>query len=520
LTNSLSEKSYSILSKRKVKVESILEILAVSAIIFTISVFLWIALSENEAPPGVDPGNWLSFAKQLFGEYEKLAESDYPPVLPFLLRLFMVFFNDVLSVKLLGIIIFSFQFIPAYLIAKRMTGRIVGGAIAITFVFSAYSLETVAYGGYSLILGFSFMMMSLYEYTKISGNGFSSNWKKFVITSIWISLLVGTHHLSIILFLVILLVFIISRIFFGSNSKQKNLFRELHQLKYILVFSVILSLAFLPTYYEILTSFKTDPFGPQGFSMSDGIDKIFSYLFKDISYLYTGLFALTIFAIIHPSIKTRTDDKLVIISILVASFSLFTILSEIRFLYLINFAILLGFAVLIKSSGDRILSENKKVVAIVVTILIFFAIVVSSTQNFSDSIEAYHTITPDILTAFSWMKNCSPNDIIIVSEPSSRGYYYSWWIEGVAEKPAVSFGDIKWLNYEQEIEYGKLANYIIGRGSANELHYEMVKNNMQIIFLDKNSHYDAGFLKYEHRLKTLFENEGVLILGFNVTKKC
>jgi len=519
LTNSLLEKSSSNLSLRKINVESILEILAVSAIIITISLFLWDALSENEAPPGMDPGNWLSFAKQLFGEYETLAESSYPPVLPFLLRLFMVFFNDVLAVKLLGVIIFSFQFIPAYLIAKRMTGRIVGGAVAITFVFSGYSLETYAYGGYSLILGVSFLMMSLYEYTKISGNGFS-NWKQFVTTSIWISLLVGTHHLSLILFLFILLVFIICRIFVGTNSMQKNLFRELHRLKYVLVFSVILSLAFLPTYYEILTSFKTDPFGPQGFSKSTDINQLLAYIFKDNSYLYTGLFALTIFAIIHPSIKIRTEDKSVVISILVASFSLFIILSEIRFLYLINFAILLGFAVMIKSSGDRILSESKKVAAIVITILIFFAIVAYSIEYFPETFGFYLPLTANHLNALSWIKNCSPNDIIVISEPNYSGSYISWWIEGVAEKPAVSFGDIRWLNYEREIEYAQLANYVISRESANELHHEMVKNKMQIIFLDKNSNYDVRLLNYEHGLKTLFENEGTLILGYNVTEKC
>ena len=72
---------------------------------------LW-QLSEGEAPPGADPGNWLAFAYELTGEQVKAAEAAAPPLVPALLLTLMAIASPLLALKIVAVFAATFTAVP------------------------------------------------------------------------------------------------------------------------------------------------------------------------------------------------------------------------------------------------------------------------------------------------------------------------------------------------------------------------------------------------------------------------
>jgi hypothetical protein len=68
-------------------------LLILFVLLIAISVYRWILLSGQAAPPGSDGGNWLAFSSELFGAKVRAADAAYPPLFPLLLRFTLLFFS-------------------------------------------------------------------------------------------------------------------------------------------------------------------------------------------------------------------------------------------------------------------------------------------------------------------------------------------------------------------------------------------------------------------------------------------
>src|SRR6266849_7439667 len=63
----------------------------------------FVQLSVSDAPPGADGGDWLAFAYQFSGVYNRAADVVSPPVVPLLIWLLTAFVSPLIALKLVAV---------------------------------------------------------------------------------------------------------------------------------------------------------------------------------------------------------------------------------------------------------------------------------------------------------------------------------------------------------------------------------------------------------------------------------
>lgn len=498
---------------------AVIEFSYIITIVVVVFAFEWSILSVAVAPPGSDGGNWLAFTKQLFGMKIKAGTTTYPPVMLIILRFFMGFFEDATAVKVLGIVTSSTQFIPIYLLTKRMTNPIIASVAGLTFIFASYQFETLAYGGYSLMLATTFILMALHSYIKIVSNAEERqqtiSWRRLAIPAIFAALVFGTSHLA---FILLASIFIVYNIILIITQREMRIYFTIMR-KFIMV-TMLFSIPIIPFYVTILANFQSNPFGPQGFS-SDNWIQTFDYIFREPRLFWYSLFGLAGLAIMYPTPKPHCiQSRAIILSLGVASIGLFILLSEVRFLYFVIILTVMGAALslytLSKAYNSRVIQA-----AIHFAIIMSLYIPVSFGQPFLiQAMNFYRAVDDDALNVIDWVKHCLPKDTMIISTSRANGILYAWWIEGLAERPVAMASDPKWLNFKDEIANAEIANSILSQASPDALHTAMIENDMQLIMTDKAIAHQYQAFTYENGLDVLYESQHIAVYGYNITSTC
>ena len=177
------------------------------------------------APSGSDPGNWLTFAKELTGAQIRLADWSYPPLVLSFLRVLLALIDPIGALKVVGftcwiflafsffvVLKLSFHQIPFYLLI----------CVGLLFALVGFHGEIFAFGGYPQILGLSFIIQSVY---------FANEWiggevKNLVFATLFTQLVVYTHHLMAAILMVIITILFVWR-FMNAEGNRKEILRRM-----------------------------------------------------------------------------------------------------------------------------------------------------------------------------------------------------------------------------------------------------------------------------------------------------
>ncbi|MFQ5860789.1 MAG: hypothetical protein ACE5IG_04465, partial [Dehalococcoidia bacterium] len=230
-------------------------------------------LTRAGAPSGSDPGNWLAFSHELFGERVKAAAATYPPVAPALVKWLSLFFPPLVSVSILGAATSVLIGIPFFLLVHQRAGILWALLFTPGVLFLGYSMEMLAWGGYPQLLSQALLLFTLYWL----GKGLLENRRLFlVLGAASASLSVGTSTFGV----VFLGVAVPLSLLFLVTQERLHVRKVALQVGVWGALVVGMSLVFLPFYLNTIELQEGRAWNPHGYSLATS-PAAFAYVFQE-----------------------------------------------------------------------------------------------------------------------------------------------------------------------------------------------------------------------------------------------
>jgi len=472
----------------------------------------------NNAPPGSDGGQWLAFGYQLFGgERIKAGFQDYPPLIPFLVRVISTG-DGLLTLKLLGIASSVAVCVPVYLLLRTSLFPWLAALLSLAAAFTPYQSEVLSFGGYPQLLGTSFLMLTVFFLSQGLNTG-KNKW--FLAASL---ATVGTVSSNVLPTMVlamsgtlILLMWSYKLRLTGANVLSARL-RSV-ALWWILP-SIILCLPFSGSYLAYLSSAERSPANPQALTLLNVMHWLSrAWLWEFI--LWVTLF-LTAFALLLFNFRWTYSRNPVLfttaVAVLVSGFIGLFIIRELRFGEYIEMGMVLILGLLLNmlvtflsrpSARRRLFAMT--LTAVVVTVLIIGGI------GLRRSIIAYYwydVIDSDVFPALEWLRDNRIPGSKVAATGAFHGHNYGWWIEGYAHLQTYMAGDAFLFIDNKERDQVALTHHLLMEDiSPWEVAGIARAEGIRFLFLDRrvlerplDSFVEAGFT-------IEFENSSIVVMS-------
>jgi len=428
-------------------------------------VVYFVGLSSNKAPPGCDYGNYLTQVEILRGNDLRGWGLRHNPVFFVLLDIFLRIFEEFTALKIVASLVFAISAIPFFLLARKLSGnRLVAVICTWLFVFFISNSEMISWGGNPNILGFSFMLLTLFFFVDLMNEPSKKN---LLLSGFFLSLVAGTHILVAIYFLFSIVIYFIA---ITWANKEINKVR-VKSLFLMLVVTGVLSLPYLSFYI----SFFSNSSQMAGFSLlSLQIPQItFSSILALGEYqsffVVAIVFVLGLFALSKYVKEEHKNNGLLLCSLFMSPLILALVTSHpIRWVYFLPVPLILCFGIYLKELFIDIKNSKNtiRLLAICFIAIIGFQTTVMTFYHLQAATEVYQFIENDEIDALNWIKaNTAPSATIATSghpkgDIGGGGNSYSWWIEGYSNRVCISSGDLKYYSYQREQDQVSVANLI------------------------------------------------------------
>jgi len=465
--------------------------------IICLAIFLdrFLLINAYNAPPGADPGNWLTFAWELGGKSIKLADWSYPPLLPIILRVLLELFSPMTSLKLLGLISWSIMGCAFFFILrvsfKNLPIYVLLG-ISLLFTLAGYHGEIFAWGGYPQLLSTSFLLIAVPATACWLKTG---DLKWGFVGVIFTIGVIYTHHLITSMIPILLIIVGIWQILFVTNKvERKEIVKK--GLIYICVVGILLIPA-IPIYWHywrLLGVFPTNAnqFGPSSVLL------MFQYVFQDSLGVWL---LLLVSAIIISFINPKNPMHSTIFAFILGPLIMVTIFWEVRFLPLLLVGIGYGVISIYQITWNNPKSDLSIMLWRGATTILLAVMLLSILPNahnwFIQASEHYRVVDNGTYDGLTWLRDHSqPGDIVAASQwdPTLIG----WWIEGYSERPCLYVSDMRWLFFQQEREYAAIANTLFSETTTSEQFIEIIQSQDIRWILVNNQYQTRPILSADH----------------------
>ncbi len=465
--------------------------IAFCAAVLTLASLRLAGLSDAQAPPGADGGNWLAYARDLFGDHVKAAAAIYPPVLPFLLRLLLILLPPLEALKVLGVASWALMAVPLFLVLRRDLNPVISMVLALAFVMAGYQAEIQAFGGYPDLLGTAFLLFSLYWLGPALRD---RNKQALLLSAIAGSLAIGTHQGAAAQLVVA------SFIFAGYFALQRPVVWRAVAARFArwAVATTALSLVFAPFYIRMILLLDRNPNNPQGYSLTS-INDALAYALSEHHLLWLTL-AAAAFAAPLLVIRFRRDSLLAptAASLLLTPLLLFAVTGEVRNFQLMEAGIIVSLGLIASSviASFRAVSATWRwatwlgwpTLAVGAACLAIAVPISLSGQDRAQVTFSYYRVLDDkAVEALNWLRGQETG--IVVANTNPLGYQYGWWIEGYAGRPTYNAADPRWFNFREEREQVMIANDLLAPMADPYLIAVLAEaRKVRYVFLDRRTH--------------------------------
>jgi hypothetical protein len=449
------------------RLPSYLPLLLVLLLIVIISfVVNFVGLSSFTAPPGCDYGNYLTQVEILRGNDLRGWGLRHNPVFFVLLDMFLRIFEEFTALKIVASLVFAVSAIPFFLLARKLSGSRLAAIICTwLFVFSISNSEMISWGGNPNVLGFSFMLLTLFFFVDLMNEASKKN---LLLSGFFLSLVVGTHVLVAIYLLFSFFIFFIVTTWAHrkiSKIRIKNLFL-------MASVALVFSLPYFSFYFNFFSNSSKEMVEFALLSMQ--IPQIsFSSILALEEYwpffVVAIVFALGLFALSKYVKEEHKNNGLLLCSLFLSPLLLSLVTENIvRWFYFLPIPMILCFGIYLKNLFFDAKNSRKTIqlLAICFIAIIGFHTTVMMMIHLRTATEVYQFIENDEIQAFNWIKeNTAPNATLATSghpkgDIGGGGNSYSWWVEGYCKRVCVCSGDLKYYSYQKERDQVRVANRI------------------------------------------------------------
>lgn len=434
------------------------------------------ALSKYACPPGIDPAGYLNNAHILmYGEDVAGFGLTYPPCFPSLLALFLHFFDEFIVLKIAGVLISVLIGVPFFFLTRKFSNDLI--ALFCTSLFIFYQTYTMMLGwGYITLYGIFFTVVTLYFLLEALKN---PTWKKIVLTGTSLSFIAGFHHLTLLVFMLIIGVFILLVLIFDRKSFNHGA-KTVVQCSFV---ALIFSLPYLPTYLNVVGQLSAATFSvPMSLNERIGISLLQIRNLIGVPLPWYNLeVVLSIFLVISSIFGLfKVENKT--FRLLMSSFLLTPIILSLTilatrparpYLYL-YIPILLLFAIFLQNVLNLTIRVRRvKIFRRVIILCCVFLLalnVFSSSIWLLSSVEFYQTVKEGELEAFAWIRNNTNKNDLFVTKDEPRGFEIGWWLEALTGRKSLDPLKNPYVGsaFSREIEEARIASLLFSKNHIIE----------------------------------------------------
>lgn len=457
--------------------------ITLTIIIVGVSNIRFAALNKYTSPPGSDVSNHLTVLHAYQGNDVTgfAPQWRYPPiyfllVLAPLLQIFPVFTALKASVALVSSIIA----VPFFFIVRRKTkSNIIAGVTAFLFVFAEGYSEMVSWGGAPNFFGIFFMLVSVYFVLKTME---SDSRKEAVFAGVFLSLTIGTHHLTALYYILVLVIFTAWFLIWKKRSASSIARRLLPFYISGFLFGCPYYLIYLNMYVQKaspLIQFNTASFSSLFANIPAGV-----YLFyREILFVWVILGILGFFILWRKECRDDETFSVMTSSLAITTFVLILLIPEqpTRPLYFLYVPLLLVFSVCLSNIQKYIRKLNPSILIVflrraIALTFVFFVLLFLTTASYTrliKTVDYYHRLDDETIGILDWIRENTADEAVVAVNEKSWG----WWIEGYAERKAFIGADLKLFMYKQQRMQVDIANKIFSGFHILENRYLRVNDN-------------------------------------------
>jgi hypothetical protein len=483
----------------------------------------FVGLSRFKAPPGCDYGNYLTQVDILRGNDLRGWGLRHNPVFFVLLDMFLRVFEEFIALKIVASLVFAVSAIPFFLLARKLSGSNIAAVICTwLFVFFISNSEMISWGGNPNVLGFSFMLLTLFFFVDLMNEPSKKN---LLLSGFFLSLVVGTHVLVAIYLLFSFFIFFIVITWAHreiSKIRIKNLFL-------MTLVAVVFSLPYFSFYFNFFRNSSKEMVEFALLSM-----QIPEISFSSISalgeywpfFVVAIVFALGLFALSKYVKEEHKNNGLLLCSLFLSPLLLALVTENIiRWFYFLPIPMILCFGIYLKNLFFDAKNSRKTIhlLAICFIAIIGFHTTVMMMIHLRTATEVYQFIENDEIQAFNWIKeNTAPNATLATSghpkgDIGGGGNSYAWWVEGYCKRVCVCSGDLKYYSYQKERDQVRVANRIFAGTYSAE--YENLRVTEAYPSITTNPEIAAFFDKDYQDILTLNDGKHQMFFSPNENKQ-
>lgn len=448
-------------------------------------VVYYVGLGMEEAPPGCDYGNYLTQVEILRGNDMRGWGLQHNPVFFLILDIFLRFFEEITALKIVAALVFSVISIPFFLFARKLSNNQFSALICTwLFVFFISNSEMIQWGGNPNILGFSFMLLTLFFFIDLMKEPSKKN---LLLSGLFFSLVIGTHTLVSIYLLFSIFIF-----FILMTCAEREINKVRIKSLFLMIFvTLFFSLPYVSFYLNFFSKSSDDMVKSSVLSIQLPQISIESIL--EISqywdyFVVAVIFTLGILALSKYIRKEHKSNGLLLLSLLLSPLLLALVTEQfIRWVYFLPIPLILCFSIYLREMFfiARSLSKSIYLLAIFfIAIICVYSTMMSINHlyhlpNEIDRPALYQFIYNDEMQTFRWIKKNIASDAILATSGHPKGDIggggnsYSWWVEGYCKRVCVASGDLNYYSYQNQRDEVRTANRIFSGSYSME--YENIR---------------------------------------------
>lgn len=485
-----------------------------------IVVLRWIQFSENAAPPGSDGGQWLAFSHQMFlGEQIKAGFENYPPVVPFLLRLTSSIIPPLLALKFIGILASVAIAVPVYLLLRTAVKPRLSAVLAVATPIAPYHSEVLIFGGYPQLTGTVFLVLTAHLALKGLESG-QRRW--FVGAAGSTAATVGSNALTALEMLIVAGAVLL---IWSLNSWRQGLPILIRELRAATVWwiapAIAISLLFVPTYLGYFSwagPTAANPLSLTFFQLFDWLESAWQWEFL----LWVSVAALSMTAVIRAGVVRRLLVTNASLALAISGLVTFVALRELRSLHIIEISLVLSVGVLVSTPALipwRRLSKPLWVAfGAVIALSVTFGVGAVGARRSTIAYDWYQVVNASVLSSLEWLRANRTSNAKVVATGAPHGQLYGWWIEGYAHLPTYVAGDPSlFFTAEERAQVALARRLLMPASSPLETRTLADSEGIRFLFLDKQvlerpvwDFVEAGFV-------SRFENDRIIIMERNTS---
>ena len=370
----------------------------IGCIIFLISIIYFERISlviQSLVPSGADPGNWLTAAWEIGGKNIRLVEWAYPPFLFVVLRVLLIFYGSMVSLRIIGIVAWALIGVTFILSARIMNPKqefYIQLGIAVFILLAGYQGEIYVWGGYPQLLGAAFLLTVFPALEQ----WFRENKKNRLILAIHCTEgVIYTHHfLAAVMVIFFFLMFLLT--LFRNLSGYGTVIRK---WLVFLIPAVILAIPSIWFYWHYFQYLGTVPTNPQQFDLKN-INLLFDYVFQNQAWIWIPVLVISlIFALIYKN-NTLSNPTIIFIG---GSLVLLFVSWEVRLSQLLIIGA--GYGLLLISDRLKQVHTSKWLSPLFgAAIAVLLVISLPAAKNwFVKSTAYYQVVDGDAFSALEWL---------------------------------------------------------------------------------------------------------------------